>query len=374
MERVIVPHNKRAMSPVSKRRKVEENTSRECIFGIPLSSVASDELVTLQNPTARAWAPALVWMWTAAGATVHPCTMQPLQTEDVAAILRVAVRSCSSSPTGPVRFLLFSAPHGQCDTRPTIPSKVEAYLSETIAAKGSAGTPKRLAVLYADQLDAIQELILKEAQLDSVTDTSHSLRVLSLTWVWLYDSLWSQLVNLDPGLALVRMLHSALPRFRAAAAEALGFHPGVLLPLLRHFVFLEEYVCRVALQDRSDDGPWRYEGFLAKHQGTGFSSAGYKQWPLGDRSAILVQARPLTADQLSYLEDQLEVLPLAEATDAPPAVEQRDTRRVLSNNGTVSNILAFIRQELERGGESTEHVAIFDYGIYGNAETFSDDE
>lgn len=363
------------MSPVSKRRKVEECTSRECIFGIPLSSVASDELVTLQNPAACAWAPAVVWMWATAGAPVHPCTMQPLSLEDVATILRVAVRSSSSSPTGPVRFLLFSAPHGQCDTRPPPPSKVEAYLTETIAARGSVGIPKRLAVLYADQLDVIQEQILKEAQLDSVNDMSHSLRVLSVTWVWLYDSLWGQLVRIDPALALMRMLHSALPRFRAAAAEPVGFHPGVLLPLLRHFVFLEEYVCREALQERSDEMPWRYERFLALQQGQGFSAAGFKHWPLGDRSAIKVSSRPLTAEQLSYLEDQLEVLPLAEATDAPPVVEQRDARRVLSNNSPVSNIVAFIRQELENSGESTEHVAIFDYGIYGNeAETLSDDD
>jgi hypothetical protein len=278
---------------------------RDPVLGVQLDCVPMEEVVTLQLPAVRVWAPATVWYWLVLGQARHPVSQQCLKTAEVDAVIRAAVRSCSGSPAGPARFLLCGELDAACPTE----SSVRARFKD----EPPCVPIPCMAAILAEKLESIQDLVLNECSLDAVRNAHQSLQKLSVTWLWLYDSLWGQLVRLDPALAVQCMLTSALPAFREAMNNSFAYHPVALLPVLRHFVFLEEYVCRAAL-GASDEGAWRYEAIV---QPTGSARPiGFAQWPLGSRSAIM-PPRPSNPQYIDFCQVQLEAISLVRADQVP---------------------------------------------------------
>lgn len=295
------------MSKTAKRRKTAEEPQfhwREPVLGVPLESIPAEEAVAIHNPDMRVWAPAVVWYWLVIGQTLHPTSEQPLPPSEVQALIRAAARACNGSPAGPARFLVCGDADAKCPT--------EASIRSALAAQRPA--PARLTNVYAERLDSIKDILLSECSLDCVRNAPQALQRLSVTWLWLYDSLWGQLVRLDPALAVQCMLTSALPAFLEAKTNSYAYHPVALLPLLRHFVYLEEYVCRSAL-GASEEGPWRYE--VDAQPCARATHIGFAQWPLGSRSVIMPPP-PNTPQYIDVCQTQLEALPLVEAHRAPP--------------------------------------------------------
>jgi hypothetical protein len=350
-----------APSPTPSQCTVTARNTNDPVLGVPLKGVASEELVELQSPCVLAWAPALVFLWQANARSAHPVTMQPLEPAEEEAVLRAALKASSGSTAGPPHFLLFR----MVATSPA-PAEKEAALRAHLASllvQRPAIASCRLPTLLADQLESIREAILHECSLDAVQEVQRSVQSLSMTWLWLYDALWGQLVRLDAPLALSRMLHGAVPAFREALAQAWGYHPLVLAPIVRHMMFLEEYVCRAALGSLDTAGPWRYESFAATlyrpvPHARGQHRTGFAEWPLGVRSEVFV-VPTCSANLMAYVEAQLEESPLVDAHVAPPAPEALPTtaaaaaavasgtsRHLLA---TSSSILALLQQEL--GGD-----------------------
>lgn len=300
----------------AKRRKivdVEIPNALDPVLGVSLSSAPAEEVLTLQQ--VRVWAPALIWYWLGAGCTVHPESQQPVEAVELDAVVRAAVRACSGSPAGPARFLVtsFSGMLGEPEEACPTASSLRDRLVQR-------NTPMRLAVFLAERLDLIKEAILNECTLDSVRNAHQSLQQLSVTWLWLYDSIWGQLVRLDPALAVHSMMSSALPTFLEALASSYAYHPAALFPIVRHFVFLEEYVCRAALGNSLDEGTWRYEACAQSPnaRAQGLVRLGFAEWPLGNRSVITLPQRS-TPHHIDFCQAQLDAVPLVQATQAPQA-------------------------------------------------------
>ena len=324
------------------------------VLGVPLKGVAREELVELQSPCVLAWAPALMWLWISHGRSAHPQTMQPLAPEEEEAVVRAALKASAGSSAGPADFLLFrsfaSAP---------APAEKDSALRAHLAShcQRPPTTSTRLPTVLAEQLDIVKETVLQACTLDAVQEVQRSVQSLSVGDLWLYDALWGQLVRLDAPLALSRMLQSALPAFREALAQSWGFHPLVLAPIVRHFVFLEEYVCRAALGTLQTPGPWRYESFAGAvyrplPHSRGQHRTGFAQWPLGYRSEVFV-VPSCSANQLAYVEAALEECPLVEASAAPPAPESATTTTAAPpaylrtvSAASSSSILALLQREM----------------------------
>jgi len=319
------------MAPCKRITPNQEQDIRDPVLGLSLQGVAPEEQVDLGGT--QVWAPALVWLWTALGQCAHPLTLQPLAPEDTRSVVRAAFKACSGSATGPARFLC-SQLAGEVHTEAELLVRLQHLC---------AAPALRLPVVLAAQLGIIQEVILTECSLDAVQDAQSSVQTLSVSWLWLFDALWGQLVRLDAPLALDRMLHTALPAFRDALTMAWGFHPLVLAPVVRHFVFLEEYVCRAALGTLEVPGPWRYERFadalFAPTQGRGLRT-GFAEWPLGPRSHVTVVPH-CSAHELAYVEAQFEHAPLVDAAAAPPVPEPPRAAHPVS-----STILSLLQREL----------------------------
>lgn len=323
------------------------------VLGVPLKGVAREELVEVQSPCLLAWAPALLWLWMSHGRSAHPQTMQPLSSDEQEAVVRAALKASAGSSAGPADFLLFrtfaSAP---------APAEKETALRAHLAShcQRPPTTSTRLPTVLAEQLDFLKETVLQACTLDAVQEVQRSVQSLSVGDLWLYDALWGQLVRLDAPLALSRMLQSALPAFREALAQSWGYHPLVLAPIVRHFVFLEEYVCRAALGTLQTPGPWRYESFVGAvyrplPHSRGQHRTGFAQWPLGYRSEVFV-VPSCSTNQLAYVEAALEECPLVEASAAPPAPESDATAAAASpytrtvSAASSSSILALLQREM----------------------------
>ena len=328
------------MPRTAKRQKLDSASMSPCpapapaldpVLGLELQGVEPDELASVGG--LQVWAPALVWLWTSLGRCAHPESLEAVPEAEIDAVARAAIKACGGSVTGPARFLCFLGV-GEVHT--------EAELRQAL--RGLRAAPaQRLAAVLADKLDGIKDLILSHCTLDAVHDAQTSLQTLCISWLWLYDALWGQLVRLDAPLALSRMLHTALPAFRDALQQSWWFHPLVLAPLTRHVLFLEEYVCRAALGTLQEAGPWRYERFgealYAPGLGRG-QRAGFAAWPLGPRSQVCV-VQHCSANELAYLETQLERSPLVEASVAPPLAEAPRPVRPMS-----AAILNLLQREL----------------------------
>jgi hypothetical protein len=164
--------------------------------------------------------------------------------------------------------------------------------------------------------------------LESVTRPLDTLQELSLTLVWLFDVAWAQLLEAAPSQAAESLLCDG--GLLDACQDVLDvadrhYNLVALLPILRHFVFLEEYVCRRALnvsvvEDRRGNShtTWRFESMMRREHEQNVLRLGMSVLPLGERSRILYPKGIERWCHQRFLTE-LQHIPLYASPAIPPA-------------------------------------------------------
>jgi hypothetical protein len=148
----------------------------------------------------------------------------------------------------------------------------------------------------------------------------------------------------------------------------ISYHPAVILPFMRHIVFLEEYVCRQVFNS-NDASPWRYESSLIGMYSRlePYERFGFTNLPLGHRSAIHLPSI-LTQKHYEYLESQSDHFSLSNAPPLPRPLSavQSELSSLLS---MTSNVMTMAEAAYDNQGHMINAAAAEAIAQYINYES-----
>jgi hypothetical protein len=317
-------------SPIlgSKRQKIDDPARsvaaavNDYMLNIPFCEERGEEFLRFSDAVGEivCWAPALVWMWKTENKVVYPHSGAPVKECDMRAAAKAASLATIDNSVGPASFLTTLDGHKQ--GKPLAEEEIFAMCSEiAVSTKNDSLISQR--VLKDALLQGIacaHAYIVDACLLQNVGEPIAAIHSLSKTWVWVYDAIIGKLISLCPAQALDVVIGPSGHIYDfvcvKSSEELYSYNPMVLLPVLRHVVFVEEFVCRSALGTLSDDAPWRYTHVMNRIlDNGGFSSAApircsdFKSRPLGENSELIYPASIVHRDY-EMLMEEVRAVPL----------------------------------------------------------------
>jgi hypothetical protein len=333
-----------AQADRSKRQKTEGSQTQQSdcdydyVLGIPFSEKRRGEFVRLgagadvdANVNAHAtevvcWAPALVWLWKTENRVMHPHSGAPVSASELRAVAIAASAATLENATGPASFLATLDENKQ--GKPIREEEIFTMCSELETLENRTVAPMRqLKDALLQGMACAHAYMVDACLLQNVGDPIAAIHSLSKTWVWMYDAIVGKLISLCPTQALDVIIgpsgHMQDYERIKSTDDMYSYNPIVLLPLLRHVVFLEEFVSRSALGTLNNDIPWRYTHVMQRIQdvrynnlsGGDFSRAAfircseYESRPLGANSELCYPASIVHRDY-EVLMDEIGAAPL----------------------------------------------------------------
>lgn len=377
-----------AQADRSKRQKTEGSQPQQShcdyVLGIPFSEKRRGEFVRLgvgadakgdANMDANAdapvdahvvcWAPALVWLWKTENRVIHPHSGAPVSATELRAVAIAASVATLENATGPASFLATLDENKQ--GKPIREEEIFKMCCELETAGNRTVAPTRqLKDALLQGIACAHAYMMDACLLQNVGDPIAAIHTLSKTWVWMYDAIVGKLVSLCPTQALDVIIgpsgHMQDYERIKSTDDMYSYNPIVLLPLLRHVVFLEEFVSRSALGTLNDDIPWRYTHVMQRIQdvrynnliGGGFSSAApircseYESRPLGANSELCYPASIVHRDY-EVLMDEIGAAPLVAPGGYVPSYPA--TNRSISAQSTdAGDQTPLARGDISEGG------------------------
>lgn len=304
----------------------------DSLFALKLRNVPVSQIVEFDSHTF--WAPSLLWLWRTLGALIHPINPNyTFKDSDTKLIIDAVVQS-------------MECPHSSVERRDII--RFLVYGDQRLAEYeiGDQNDPIDMACFTADLTDSINDLMIPSvleresfsfnhciaAQIDRVTEIllsrcligedlktpEETLVALSRSWLWLYDAMWNMLLCRNPSLA-AQTIDKILPTINdISAQENAIYHPVYIVPIMRHFLFLEELVFRriIGLPDALS---WCCEEYCypPSQYRSLKSLRGPNDLPLGKRSMMFLKTHKNDAEsQLEFYSLQLPLFSRARVRKA----------------------------------------------------------